>query len=46
MESGGVLVIGYDMYRNLTNPKTKRARASIIKTFQTALVDPGRFQVM
>lgn len=41
MESGGVMVIGYDMYRNLTNPQSKRVRATIMRTFQSALVDPG-----
>ncbi|KAJ1526822.1 hypothetical protein ONE63_008390 [Megalurothrips usitatus] len=40
-ECGGVMVIGYDMYRNLTNPESKRARVSIMKSFQATLVDPG-----
>ncbi|KAE8739325.1 hypothetical protein FOCC_FOCC015174 [Frankliniella occidentalis] len=40
-EEGGVMVIGYDMYRNLTNPDSKRFRPSIMKTFQESLVDPG-----
>lgn len=40
------MVMGYDMYRNLTNPTTKRVRASIMKTFQTTLVDPGLFCIM
>ncbi|XP_034242140.1 transcriptional regulator ATRX homolog isoform X2 [Thrips palmi] len=41
VESGGVMVIGYDMYRNITNPESKRVRGSLMKTFQTALVNPG-----
>ncbi|KAK3930445.1 Transcriptional regulator ATRX-like protein [Frankliniella fusca] len=38
---GGVMIMGYDMYRNLTNPASRRARASHMKTFQECLVDPG-----
>lgn len=41
MEDGGVMVIGYDMYRNLTNPDSKRVRSTVKKTFQTTLVNPG-----
>lgn len=38
---GGVLVIGYDMFRNLSNPKTKRHSKKITAGFNTCLVDPG-----
>ena len=41
MDSGGVMVLGYEMYRNLTNPQAKRLRKKAIETFQTTLVDPG-----
>ncbi|XP_069683035.1 transcriptional regulator ATRX-like isoform X2 [Periplaneta americana] len=40
-EEGGVMVLGYDMYRNLTNTQTKRLRKKAIETFQSTLVDPG-----
>jgi hypothetical protein len=38
---GGVMVLGYDMFRNLTNPKAARIRKKAIETFQSALIDPG-----
>ena len=38
---GGVMVMGYDMFRNLTNPKAARIRKKAIETFQSALIDPG-----
>jgi transcriptional regulator ATRX len=37
----GVMVIGYEMFRNLTNTQVKRMRKSVIETFQSTLVDPG-----
>lgn len=40
-ECGGVLVIGYEMYRNLTNSTNKRIKKKIHERFQSGLVDPG-----
>ncbi|KAF2905325.1 hypothetical protein ILUMI_00852 [Ignelater luminosus] len=40
-KDGGVLVMGYDMFRNLTNPTNKRLRKSQRDIFQTGLVNPG-----
>lgn len=42
---GGALVLGYDMFRNLTNPTNKRLSKRLRNTFQTCLVDPGKFIV-
>jgi transcriptional regulator ATRX len=39
---GGVMVIGYDMYRILTNTQAKRIRKNAMETFQSTLVDPGK----
>jgi transcriptional regulator ATRX len=38
---GGVLIMGYDMFRNLSNPENKRLSKKMRMTFQEALVDPG-----
>ncbi|XP_023703931.1 transcriptional regulator ATRX isoform X3 [Cryptotermes secundus] len=38
---GGVMVLGYDMFRNLTNTQAKRIRKNALETFQSTLVDPG-----
>jgi hypothetical protein len=40
-DCGGVMMIGYDMFRNLTNTQTKRMRKKAIEVFQSTLVDPG-----
>lgn len=40
--NGGVLIIGYDMFRNLSNPDNKRLSKKVRATFQEALVDPGK----
>ncbi|XP_068081262.1 transcriptional regulator ATRX [Anabrus simplex] len=40
-ENGGVMVLGYDMFRNLTGMSTKRARKTAIEAFNTTLLDPG-----
>ncbi|KAJ4447096.1 hypothetical protein ANN_09096 [Periplaneta americana] len=45
-EEGGVMVLGYDMYRNLTNTQTKRLRKKAIETFQSTLVDPDRSELL
>lgn len=42
-KEGGVLIIGYDMFRNLTNEKNKRMSKKMRNEFQKALVDPGLF---
>ncbi|KRT83926.1 helicase [Oryctes borbonicus] len=38
---GGALVLGYDMFRNLTNPTNKRLNKKMRNTFNSSLVDPG-----
>lgn len=38
---GGVLVIGYDMFRNLSNSKGKRMSKKLVAGYNTCLVDPG-----
>lgn len=43
---GGVMVMGYDMFRNLTNPKAARIRKKAIETFQSALIDPGEIVII
>jgi hypothetical protein len=35
------MVLGYDMFRNLTNTQAKRIRKNALETFQSTLVDPG-----
>lgn len=40
---GGVLVIGYDMFRNLTNDANKRISKKFRKAFQEALINPGLY---
>ncbi|XP_008195590.2 transcriptional regulator ATRX homolog isoform X2 [Tribolium castaneum] len=40
-DHGGVLIIGYDMFRNLSNPDNKRLSKKMRAAFQEALVDPG-----
>ena len=39
-ETGGVMIIGYEMFRNLSNT-TKKVRKSIQESFMKCLVDPG-----
>lgn len=38
---GGVLILGYDMFRNLSNDKNKRLTKKMRNDFLKALVDPG-----
>ena len=38
---GGALIMGYDMYRNLTNETTKKFKKHQKAIFQECLVDPG-----
>ncbi|XP_060536175.1 transcriptional regulator ATRX homolog [Cylas formicarius] len=40
-EDGGVLIIGYNMFRNLSNPVYKAIPKKLRHTFQKGLVDPG-----
>lgn len=42
-KEGGVLIIGYDMFRNLTNDKNKRMPKKMRSKFMRSLVDPGAF---
>lgn len=39
-EEGGVMILGYDMFRNLSN-ETTRIRKKQREIFQTALINPG-----
>lgn len=41
-EEGGVLIIGYTMFRNISNPDNKRVQKRIRETFVKGLVDPGK----
>ena len=38
--SGGVMIMGYDMFRNLSND-TKKFKKKQKEVYQKALVDPG-----
>ncbi|XP_064114621.1 LOW QUALITY PROTEIN: transcriptional regulator ATRX-like [Macrobrachium nipponense] len=40
-KEGGVCIMGYDMFRNLSNPKGKRFKAKMKEIFLKTLVDPG-----
>ncbi|KAF5274101.1 hypothetical protein FQR65_LT04499 [Abscondita terminalis] len=40
-KSGGVLIIGYDMFRNLTNPNNKRLKKKAREIYLKGLVNPG-----
>uniref|UniRef100_A0A7N6BU51 DNA helicase n=1 Tax=Anabas testudineus TaxID=64144 RepID=A0A7N6BU51_ANATE len=39
-ESGGIMIIGYEMYRNLTQGRNIKSK-KLKETFQKTLVDPG-----
>ena len=41
LEGGGVMIIGYDMYRNLANEQNKKVKPKARDIFQRSLVDPG-----
>ncbi|XP_065095498.1 transcriptional regulator ATRX homolog [Ochlerotatus camptorhynchus] len=38
---GGVMILGYDMFRNLSNQTTGRIRKKVRESLRTSLVDPG-----
>ncbi|XP_070490376.1 transcriptional regulator ATRX homolog isoform X2 [Chironomus tepperi] len=38
---GGVMIMSYDMFRNLTNDQNNRLRKKIKESLQTSLIDPG-----
>lgn len=38
---GGVMVLGYDMYRNLSNQTTGRIKKKVRESLSTSLIDPG-----
>lgn len=39
-ENGGVMIMGYEMYRNLTQGRNIKSK-KLKQTFQKTLVDPG-----
>ena len=39
-EDGGIMIIGYEMYRNLTQGRNIKSK-KLKETFQKTLVDPG-----
>lgn len=40
-EEGGVMILSYDMFRNLSNETGARLRKKVKESLQTALVNPG-----
>lgn len=41
VKHGGVLIMGYDMFRNLSNPKGKRMSKKMVAGFNKVLLEPG-----
>ena len=41
VREGGVMIMGYDMFRNLTNEVGKKFKKKQKEIYQKALVDPG-----
>lgn len=41
-KNGGVMIIGYNMFRTLTNEQNKRMNRKMRNAFIEALVDPGK----
>lgn len=44
-ETGGIMIIGYEMYRNLTQGRNIKSK-KLKETFQKTLVNPGTAQVV
>lgn len=44
-EEGGVLIIGYTMFRNISNPDNKKIPKGIRESFVKGLVDPGKYPI-
>lgn len=42
---GGVLIIGYTMFRNISNPENKKIQKKIRQVFVEGLVDPGKISL-
>ncbi|KAJ8719753.1 hypothetical protein PYW08_011928 [Mythimna loreyi] len=40
-EGGGVCVLGYEMFRNLSSDNNKKFKKKMLRSFQESLVDPG-----
>ncbi|KAM3960252.1 transcriptional regulator ATRX homolog [Aphomia sociella] len=40
-EGGGVCVLGYEMFRNLSADNSKKFKKKMLRVFQESLVDPG-----
>ncbi|XP_022826856.1 transcriptional regulator ATRX homolog isoform X2 [Spodoptera litura] len=40
-EGGGVCVLGYEMFRNLSADNNKKFKKKMLRSFQESLVDPG-----
>lgn len=38
---GGVMILSYDMFRNLTNETGRRIRKKVVESLQTSLIAPG-----
>lgn len=45
-EDGGVMIIGYTMFRNISNPDNKKIQKKIRETFLQGLVDPGKTLIL
>lgn len=44
-EDGGIMIIGYEMYRNLTQGRNIKSK-KLKETFQKTLVNPGKVVVL
>lgn len=43
---GGIMIMGYQMFRNLSNPDNKRISKKVRTVFQEALLDPGNIFIL
>lgn len=41
-QKGGVMILGYEMFRNLTNENSKQFRLALKEVYQKTLIDPGK----